>query len=115
MALVAVSARGSTPDDGVDPRFGRAAGFVVYDTATSGWSFLPNTVSRDLPQGAGLAAAEMLARAGIGVVLTGSVGPKAALALGAAKIAFRENTFRGTIRQAVAEYLATRKLGEALA
>ena len=106
MVRVAVSAQGSTPDDGVDLRFGRAPGFVIYDVVDSAWSYLPNTISRDLPQGAGLAATEILARAGIGVVVTGPVGPKAASALGAAKIAVHETAGGGTVRQAVAEYLA---------
>ena len=115
MVMVAVSAQGSTPDDGVDLRFGRAAGFMVYDTAKSEWGYLPNGISRGLPQGAGLAATEILARAGIRVVLTGTVGPKASSALRAARIVFRENAVGGTVRQAVAEYLAAQNLDEALA
>lgn len=111
MTRIATSARGATPDDGVDPRFGRAKGFVVFDTATGVWSYIANDAACDLPQGAGLAAAESLARAGIGVVLTGTVGPKAAQALAAARIVAHEGRFGGGVRQAVADHLAVLEHG----
>jgi len=103
---IAISARGARPDDAVDPRFGRAAGFVVFETESGAWSHLTNAASRDLAHGAGLAAAETLSRNHVAVLLTGAVGPKAAQALAAAKIAAHEIDTSGSVRQAVAVYLA---------
>jgi len=114
MVRVAVSSQGTEPDDGTDARFGRAACFVVYDTEKSEWSVLSNAVSRDMPQGAGLAATEILSRAGVDVVLTGAVGPKATSALSAAKITFLEKAISGSARQSIADYLTAQKIGEVL-
>jgi predicted Fe-Mo cluster-binding NifX family protein len=68
---IAVSSEGPGMDDQVDPRFGRAAGFVVVDLATGQSNYLDNGGTQVLAQGAGIQAAEAVARAGVGVVLSG--------------------------------------------
>jgi predicted Fe-Mo cluster-binding NifX family protein len=102
--IIAVTSEGPLVDDMVDPRFGRAAGFVVVNLATDQTSYVDNGGSQAMAQGAGIQAAENVARAGAGVVLSGFVGPKAFQALAAAGIAVVQNVENMTVRQAVEKY-----------
>jgi predicted Fe-Mo cluster-binding NifX family protein len=113
MSLIAVSAQGDTPEASVDPRFGRAKGFGLYDPSAQYWSYLSNDAAQAQAQGAGLAAVELLARAKVTVVLSGSIGPKAAVALRAAGIASVEGADGQTVRQAVAAHLEMPQRGDA--
>ncbi len=83
---IAVSAQGKGLDSALDPRFGRAAGFVVVDTDTGAWDFVENGQNMALAQGAGLQAAQNVAGSGARAVITGHVGPKAFLALSRGRI-----------------------------
>jgi predicted DNA-binding protein (UPF0251 family)/predicted Fe-Mo cluster-binding NifX family protein len=83
---IAISSEGPGLDDLLDPRFGRAAGFFIYDPETKETDYLNNGASQARAQGAGIQAAEMVAGAGVGVVLTGFVGPNAFQALNAVGI-----------------------------
>ncbi len=102
--IIAVTSEGPALTDMVDPRFGRAAGFVVVNLDTGEHSFLDNGGSQVLAQGAGIQAAENVAKAGAGVVLSGFVGPKAFTALAAAGIAVIQDVENMTVAQAVEKY-----------
>jgi len=104
MMKIAVSSQGPGLDSQVDPRFGRAAGFVIVDQETMEHSYLDNGVSRAMAQGAGIQAAELIAQSGVGVVLTGYVGPKAFQALAAAEIIGGQDMEGLTIREAVERF-----------
>ncbi len=104
MEKIAVTTVGPTLDDLLDPRFGRAAGFIIIDPATMEFEYLDNGVSQTLAQGAGIQAAENVAQAGATVVLTGFVGPKAFRALSAAKIKVGQNLENISVREAVERY-----------
>lgn len=101
VAWIAVSATGATPDAEVDPRFGRAEWFVLFDPEAQRWSCLSNRDAQARAQGAGLAAVERLAKACVVKVVTGSIGPKAARALSAAGIAAVEGAQGRTVREAL--------------
>lgn len=75
--IIAISANQSTMEGPVNPRFGRANGFVVYNTDTGETRFLDNTKHQALSQGAGIQAARMVADAGAEALITGQIGPKA--------------------------------------
>jgi len=79
--IIAISSQGPGLDSPVDPRFGRAAGFVVVDTETGQDSWHDNEQNLQLAQGAGIQAAQNVARTGANALITGHVGPKAFLAL----------------------------------
>lgn len=79
--VVAVSAQGPSLEDGVDARFGRAAGFVVVELSTMATRFVDNASSQARAHGAGVRSVERIAEAGAGVVLTGVIGDKAFKAL----------------------------------
>jgi predicted Fe-Mo cluster-binding NifX family protein len=101
---IAVTSEGPSLDDMVDPRFGRAAGFMVLDLATEETSYIDNGGSQAMAQGAGIQAAENIAKAGAGVVLSGFVGPKAFQALNAAGISVVQDVENMTVRQALDKY-----------
>ena len=104
MKRIAVTSEGPTLDDLVDPRFGRAAGFVVMDLESMDTNYIDNGQSQVMAQGAGIQAAEVVARAGVNFLLTGYVGPKAFKALTAAGIKVGQNLEGLTVRQAVERF-----------
>jgi len=106
MSKIAVSAQGPGLDEPIDPRFGRAAGFLIVDPQTMEFEYLDNGSSQVLAQGAGLQAAEIVARAGANLVLTGFVGPKAFQALAAAGIKVGQDLDGLTVREAVERFKA---------
>jgi len=101
MSKIAISSEGPTLDDSLDPRFGRAAGFVIVDFEAKDIRYVENGAAQAMAQGAGIQAAETVADAGVKVVLTGYVGPKAFTALSAAGIQVAQNLENMTIREAI--------------
>ena len=104
MTKIAVTSEGPTLDDRVDPRFGRAGGFVVVDPETMEAQYVDNGQSQAMAQGAGIQAAERIVNAGAGIVLTGFVGPKAFSALRAAGVEVGQNLDGITVREAVERF-----------
>jgi len=82
---VAVTATGPSLDAAVDPRFGRCACFLLVETDTMTFDVVENAGSA-LGGGAGIQAAQLMARRGARAVLTGNCGPNAHQTLGAAGI-----------------------------
>lgn len=69
----------------VDPRFGRGAYFIVFDTDTLQWQAHKNE-GVNAAGGAGSQAAQFAAQQGANAVISGDFGPNAYLALAAAEI-----------------------------
>jgi predicted Fe-Mo cluster-binding NifX family protein len=105
MSKIAVTSEGPSLDDQVDPRFGRAAGFVLVDLETMDHQYIDNGQSQVMSQGAGIQATELICRAGASCLLTGYVGPKAFQALSAAGIKVGQNLEGLTVRQAVERFM----------
>ncbi len=80
---------GDDLDSQVDPRFGRARTFIVYDTESGDFEAVDNSQNLNAVQGAGIQAAETIVRRGVECVITGQCGPKAFRALQAAGIKIR--------------------------
>ena len=97
---IAVSARGTTLDDEVDPRFGRASVFLLVDTETGRFEVVENTQNLEAAQGAGIQAAATVAEHGAEAVISGHCGPKAFRTLSAAGIKVAVGT-TGTVREAM--------------
>ena len=104
MTKIAVTSEGPNMTDRVDPRFGRAGGFVVVDVETM--AYVDNGASQAMSHGAGIQAAENIVNAGAGVLLTGYVGPKAFAALKAGGVKIGQNLDNMTVAEAVALYQA---------
>jgi predicted Fe-Mo cluster-binding NifX family protein len=104
MEKIAVTSEGPTLDDALDPRFGRAAGFIIVDPQTLQFQYVDNGAGQARVQGAGIQAAEAIVRNGAEVLLTGYVGPKAFAALQAAGVKVAQNLDNMTVRQAVERF-----------
>jgi predicted Fe-Mo cluster-binding NifX family protein len=104
MTKIAVTSEGPTLDDQIDPRFGRAAGFVLVDVDTMQTEYVDNGRSQVMPKGAGIQAAQIIVKAGATWVLTGYVGPKAFQVLEAAGVKVGQNLDGLTVREAVERF-----------
>lgn len=104
MEKIAISCEGPSLEDLVDPRFGRAAGFLIVNPDTMSTEYVDNGSSQVMAQGAGIQAAETVSATGARVVLTGYVGPKAFMALQSAGIKVGQDLENMTAREAVSRY-----------
>jgi len=100
-----ITSQGDTLDAAVDPRFGRAAFFIVYDTETDEWRAVDNAQNLQAASGAGVQAGQNVANLEADVVLTGHCGPKAFRTLGAAGVRIIVGV-EGTVADAVAQFKA---------
>lgn len=87
----------------LDSRFGRAAAFLVYDLDVDTFEIIENRQSLDAAQGAGIQAAETVARQGVDGVVTGHCGPKAFRVLSVAGIGVY-NTDSPTVGEALKRF-----------
>jgi predicted Fe-Mo cluster-binding NifX family protein len=86
MVKVVFTVSGETLDSPLDSRFGRARKFLVYDIEKNTFEVIDNQKSLNAAQGAGIQAAETVARSGADCLVTGHCGPKAFRVLSAAGI-----------------------------
>ncbi len=100
---VAVTANGKDLKAHVDPRFGRAAYFIILDPDTKEYQVVENAQSMELPQGAGIQAGKKIVENKVDVLLTGNCGPKAFKVLNAAGIKVVINA-EGTVEEAVEKF-----------
>ena len=96
---------GENLDSPLDPSFGRARNFLVYDLQTQAIEIISNKQNLDAAQGAGIQAAQTIAKAGAQALITGHCGPKAFRVLEAAAIKVF-NTDAATVAEALARYRA---------
>ena len=83
---IAFSTSGADLNAPLDPRFGRAAKFLVYDTETASFAVIDNQQNLNAAQGAGIQSAQNVAATGAQVLVSGHCGPKAFRVLAAAGI-----------------------------
>ncbi len=102
---VAITAKGDSWDSPVDPRFGRAQGFVVYDSDTEEISYHDNTQNMNAMQGAGVQASRTIIDLGTRVLITGHVGTKAFDTLQAGGVEVCTGA-SGTIREVIDRWKA---------
>ena len=99
---IGVSSTGKDLDAQVDPRFGRCQYFLIIDTDTMTFESISNE-SAMVSGGAGIQAAQKVAKLGVKVIITGNVGPNAFQTLSAAGIKVYTGIF-GSIKEAVEKY-----------
>jgi predicted Fe-Mo cluster-binding NifX family protein len=78
---IAVTAESSQPESSVDPRFGRARFFLVYDDQKKEWEAIDNNQNLQSAQGAGIQSAAHVVNADCNILISGHCGPKAFTAL----------------------------------
>jgi predicted Fe-Mo cluster-binding NifX family protein len=86
MKKIAFTVAGSDLSAKLDPRFGRAQQFLIYNLEAQTFDVLDNSQGRGSAQGAGIQAAETMVKMGIDSLITGHCGPKAFRVLEAAGI-----------------------------
>jgi len=107
---IAVTSNGKNPNSQVDPRFGRAAYFIIVDTETMDFDTVENE-SVAAGGGAGITSAKLVTDAGAEAVLTGNCGPNAERTLTAGGVKLYTG-LTGTVAEAV-ELFKTGKLTQA--
>ena len=100
---IAITAEGKDISARVDPRFGRAKWFVIYDTDSEVFEAIDNEQVLNLPQGAGIQAAQRVVDLNVEVVLTGHCGPNAFRTLTAAGVKVVVGV-SGTVKEAIQQY-----------
>ena len=83
---IAISSQGRDLDSVVDPRFGRAPYFIIYDTETDKFEAVDNNQNVMAAQGAGVQAPQNVVGQNVELVISGNFGPKAFHVLSAAGI-----------------------------
>lgn len=83
---IAVSSQGNEITSRVDPRFGRAQYFIIYDTEKDSFEVIENLQNVNAPQGAGIQSAQNVVRKNVDIIVSGNLGPKAFAALSAAGV-----------------------------
>ena len=73
---IAVACEGTRPEDSVSMVLARCASFQILDTQTDKLESKPNTL-KDGEHGTGVKVAQWLLDEGVGVVVSGKVGPQA--------------------------------------
>jgi len=99
---ICVTSMEDTIDSDVDPRFGRCKYFLIVDSDTMSFKSISNE-SAMASGGAGIQAAQIVAKAGAEVVITGNIGPNAFQTLSAAGIMVFTGV-NGNIKEAVEKY-----------
>ncbi|MBU8870628.1 MAG: NifB/NifX family molybdenum-iron cluster-binding protein [Gemmatimonadales bacterium] len=97
---VAVTALEPSLDSDIDPRFGRARWIAIFDLDDDSVEFLDNAAGVDAASGAGVQTGTMVLNAGVEVLVTGHVGPKAGQVVAGGKIRIVEDS-TGTVGEAV--------------
>jgi len=100
---VCVTAGASGLDAPMDPRFGRCPFFVVVDLDSMSEISIANA-NVNASSGAGIQAAQEVARQGAAAVITGNVGPNAMQTLSAANIDVYLHQGGGSVRDAVERF-----------
>ncbi len=102
---IVLTTSGDTLEAPLDTRFGRARNFLVYDLDDDTFTVVDNGQNLNAAQGAGIQAAENVARTGAEALVTGHCGPKAFRVLNLAGVTVY-NCDAATVADALALYRA---------
>jgi predicted Fe-Mo cluster-binding NifX family protein len=103
LTKVCVTAGASGLDAPMDPRFGRCPFFVVVDLDSMSENSIPNS-NVITSSGAGIQAAQEIAKQGVSALITGNIGPNAMQTLSAAKIDVYQHQGGGSVRDVVEKF-----------
>ncbi len=99
---ICISATGENLETQLDPRFGRCIYLIIVDSETMQFEVIPNAAAGSTG-GAGIQAAQTIAKKGVKLVITGNVGPNAFGALSAAGIEIITGA-SGTIKEVIEKF-----------
>jgi predicted Fe-Mo cluster-binding NifX family protein len=99
---ICVTSLGPDVEAEVDPKFGRANYFLIIDPKTSAVEAIENP-NRDAAQGSGIQSAQLVSSKNVGIVFTGSCGPKAESVLQSAGIQIKTGV-SGQVKDVLANF-----------
>jgi len=102
---IAFTTSGTNLKGPFESRFGRASRFLIYDIEKETFDLVDNQQNANAPRGAGIQAAETIARCKAEALVTGHCGPKAYRVLQAAGIAVYQSD-AATVAEALEKYRA---------
>lgn len=82
---ICITAKEGNLDAELDPRFGRAQVYIIYDTGNKEIKLLEND-NVNVSGGAGTSAAQLMTNEGVEAVISGNFGPNASTSLKALNI-----------------------------
>ena len=99
---ICITSQGGNLDSQIDPRFGRCQYFIMVDPETMEFEAVqnPNIATTG---GAGIQSAQLISGKGIGIVLTGNVGPNAYTTLHSAGVKIATGV-TGSVKDAIEKY-----------
>jgi predicted Fe-Mo cluster-binding NifX family protein len=100
---IAITSTGKDLEADIDPRFGRAAHFVIVNVETMEFEAVENTQNLNLAQGAGIQAGKTIIDSHVDILVTGHCGPKAFKVLQTAGVKIMTGA-KGRVADAVAQY-----------
>lgn len=100
---IAITSKGRGLDAETDPRFGRAAYFIVYETDDGTFAVIDNGKNLNAQQGVGVQAGQAVIETGAAVLVTGNCGPKAFRVLKTAGVKVYTGA-AGTIQESIEAY-----------
>jgi len=99
---ICITSAGQDLNAPIDPRFGRAAYFIIIDTETMEFQSFPNSAANAVG-GAGIQSAQFVASQGVQAVISGDFGPNASMALSSANIQMIAGA-NGTVSEVVEKF-----------
>jgi len=100
---IAVTSTGKDLSSDMDPRFGRAAYFIIVDPDTMSFEVVENFQNLNLPRGAGIQAGKTIVDNHVDVLITGNCGPKAFMVLNHAGVKIMTGA-KGKVSDAILQY-----------
>ena len=100
---IAISTSGKDLESKVDLRFGRAAGFIIYDIDNDEFEVVDNTQNLNAMQGAGVQAAQNVVNQNVDAIITGHCGPKAFMVLSGAGVKIYPGA-EATVKKAIEQF-----------
>lgn len=108
---IAITTTGKDLGAPFESRFGRAPGFIIYDSDKISFEFIDNQTNLNAAQGAGIQAATNIVKAGAKALISGHCGPKAFAVLNNAGVVIYTTSEVETVAQAI-EFFVLGKLKE---
>ncbi len=99
---ICITAQGDEMEAEVDPNFGRARYFLIFDPQSQELEAVENP-NIEASQGAGIQTAQLISSHGVGTVLTGSCGPNAQRVLSSSGIKVVTG-IEGMVKDVLAKY-----------
>jgi predicted Fe-Mo cluster-binding NifX family protein len=100
---ICISATGNSLDSLLDPRFGRAVYFLIVDDKGKLIKAIKNTGVQAM-RGAGVTAAQIIAKEKVKIVITGNIGPNASMVLDSSGIKIFLGSPAMKVRDVLQEY-----------